>query len=1204
MATPVGVGGVLVDKLIKSFKYIFLLLAILCAAKSLPAQTVTAFDGNYIYWNDNQRVIQKTPVSAVQLFNVVPTGACLPFSLALNSSTGILYYCSNGVWTGVAASGSVTTVFGRNGNVIAVSGDYSFSLISGAATSGQLPATLVYNNQNNTYSTGTQDFSSATSVLLPVTGMTQCLHVNSAGTVSGTGSDCGAGGGGISGLTTGQVPIAGSSTTLTSSVPAPTGTIVGTSDIQTLTNKTVDGVTPTVFGYLDATSSIQTQLNGKAASNATTTVNGQSCALAGTCTLTLASSNFANQGTITTVLHGNGAGNPSFGAIALTTDVSGILPGANGGSANGFFAISGPTTSLKTFALPNASSTILTSNAAVTVAQGGTGVTTLSAHGIVVSEGTGNFVSLTPAADSVPLWQSSGADPTVTGLVNCGDATHGLAYSTASHAFSCQAITGTGGISGLTTGFFPKAASATSLTNSACDDGITTASTVTCTEVLNITVSGGAAGSIGLGQGTAPSLGTTSVQIVAPASVTSYNLILPGAAASGILHLSNSTNTVTSSISAVDLTADVTGILPGANGGSGNGFFAVSGPTSSLKTFTFPNVSSTVLTTNAVVTIAQGGTGTGSTLTGLVRGSGSAMTAAELSQDVLTSGSNVATVVQIEGAAIPVSAPAVATNSSKQLIAATLQGNGAKVQLSTGTTTTNDCVKFDASGNTVDNGAACGSGSGGGVAAVANVTAVTAATNTTSDQQLQEISLSAAYLNVSAQPFLVHGSGIFSVTLTPTVSIKFKLCTVSGCGSGTVLTLATITSTSTVTAANNQFNINMSCATKTTGATGNLICHAFGPIDLTSASVTSTVFTDATTAVSSNIDLTAALFLDTTIAFSSGSTSNTMTEQLSYVAPLATPTATSIACSGVTNGVCNNATNTGTTAMTLDMSASTGASALKVPVLAGATAGADGVIDYDSTNKNTHVRTNGADSIVCGFASAPTTGDLVSVTIASSNTLCVDSTVLAANVTTAASNAGAANQMAQSGGVNKTIAFNDFPDVKYIPFANCVAGAAGGGASTASSNFTAACRAGTNNLGGADQAIPVTGASLQFMLELPQDWDTGSQPYINVYFGSGANTSGTVIWTASSACVDVSSNGAASDDPAFNAESAFTTRTMASANKTWFTGGQFTAITSGNGCKALSPIIVKLAVSGTAASNINAYQAVVTIPRRPVIQAN
>lgn len=45
---------------------------------------------------------------------------------------------------------------------------------------------------------------------------------------------------------------------------------------------------------------------------------------------------------------------------------------------------------------------------------------------------------------------------------------------------------------------------------------------------------------------------------------------------------------------------------------------------------------------------------------------------------------------------------------------ATSQGNGTKVQLSTGSTTTNDCVKFDANGNTVDNGTACGSGSGGG----------------------------------------------------------------------------------------------------------------------------------------------------------------------------------------------------------------------------------------------------------------------------------------------------------------------------------------------------------------------------------------------------------------------------------------------------------------------------------------------------------
>ena len=44
-----------------------------------------------------------------------------------------------------------------------------------------------------------------------------------------------------------------------------------------------------------------------------TTVNGK--ALSGNITLGLASADFANQGTTTTVLHGNAAGNPAFGAV-------------------------------------------------------------------------------------------------------------------------------------------------------------------------------------------------------------------------------------------------------------------------------------------------------------------------------------------------------------------------------------------------------------------------------------------------------------------------------------------------------------------------------------------------------------------------------------------------------------------------------------------------------------------------------------------------------------------------------------------------------------------------------------------------------------------------------------------------------------------------------------------------------------------------
>ncbi len=64
--------------------------------------------------------------------------------------------------------------------------------------------------------------------------------------------------------------------------------------------------------------------------------------------------------------------------------------------------------------------------------------------------------------------------------------------------------------------------------------------------------------------------------------------------------------------------ADLTGIIASTYGGTGNGFTKFTGPTTSEKTFTLPNASATILTDNAVVTGAQGGTGianTGKTIT-------------------------------------------------------------------------------------------------------------------------------------------------------------------------------------------------------------------------------------------------------------------------------------------------------------------------------------------------------------------------------------------------------------------------------------------------------------------------------------------------------------------------------------------------------------------------------------------------------------
>lgn len=138
----------------------------------------------------------------------------------------------------------------------------------------------------------------------------------------------------------------------------------------------------------------------------------------------------------------------------------------------------------------------------------------------------------------------------------------------------------------------------------------------------------------------------------------------------------------------IDLAAKVSGILPGATGGTGNGFFAVSGPATSLKTFTLPNASATILTDNAAVSVAQGGTGIASGTSGGVPYYSGTTT-------IASSGALTANLPVIGGGAG--AAPAVGTRS----------GNTTAFVTTTGTQTSGDCVKIDASGNHIANGAVC-----------------------------------------------------------------------------------------------------------------------------------------------------------------------------------------------------------------------------------------------------------------------------------------------------------------------------------------------------------------------------------------------------------------------------------------------------------------------------------------------------------------
>lgn len=198
--------------------------------------------------------------------------------------------------------------------------------------------------------------------------------------------------------------------------------------------------------------------------------------------------------------------------------------------------------------------------------------------------------------------------------------------------------------------------------------------------------------------------------------------------------------------------------------------------------------------------------------------------------------------------------------------------------------------------------------------------------------------------------------------------------------------------------------------------------------------------------------------------------------------------------------------------------------------------------------------------------------------------------------------AGTAKQIQISGGGGSTAqSYIDFPDVKIIPAANCNNTTAGTGWSLPASGWTPTCRAGTNNLGGSDQVVPSAASSgAQFMTQIPVDWDTSVKPYIRIYYGSGANTSGTVILTISTACTNI--DGSVTDDPSFIAESAMGTQTMAAASRMWSQSAELAGAMTN--CVGGSPMIVKVAVTGTASSAITVYQATVTVPRLLQVQAN
>lgn len=164
------------------------------------------------------------------------------------------------------------------------------------------------------------------------------------------------GGTGFSSYTAGDILYADTTTSLAKLIDAATG------------NALISGGAGVAPSWGKITSS---HLNISTTSCTNQFVTAISAGAVGTCTTaTLASAQYANQGTTTTVLHGNASGNPSFAAVSLTADISGTLGAANGGTGvannasstitiSGNFATTFVVAGANSYTFPNASDTVV-----------------------------------------------------------------------------------------------------------------------------------------------------------------------------------------------------------------------------------------------------------------------------------------------------------------------------------------------------------------------------------------------------------------------------------------------------------------------------------------------------------------------------------------------------------------------------------------------------------------------------------------------------------------------------------------------------------------------------------------------------------------------------------------------------------------------------------------------------------------------------